>query len=162
MTKITLMITTLACVFFLGCQNSANEEDKSEDKATQLNPLDLPLNTMKYKFGGTQITLSNATYSVVAGSTHLGAPGPGQFIIIDTAAPLTPGAYNKASNPAYWLVHDDTNFQAHSSSAGNANIIFDITVTPTEIMGTFSGTTESTPNGGITTQITNGVFRITK
>lgn len=160
MKKILITLAAFSCAFFIGCQNTTDTstEDK-KDQTVQLNPLDLPLNTIKYKFGSEPITLSGSTFTVVGTSTLMGKPGPGQFIEADTAAALASGSYNKNSNPVYKLVHT-TQTAYNSSIAGAANITFNVTVTATEVMGTFSGTTESTT--GVTVQVTEGVFRITK
>ncbi len=159
MKKIFFILAALTCAFFIGCQNTT-EADGGKDSGKGQNPSDLPANTISFKFNGNQVTISNSVYTVGGGATVMGKELQGEYIQAATPTVLT-GTYDKNTNPKFSMFYAE-NGTAYLSDVGAANMTFNVTVTATEVTGTFSGTLRKNTAPNDILPVTDGTFRVTK
>lgn len=134
------------------CQNGGETANAAGDTKT---PTDFPANTMQFKLDGVQKTLSGIALTSNANEWFIGKQAEGRYILISPKAVLASGDFDNASNPPYALQFPDGG-NAYTSFA--TPLTFKITVTNTEITGTFSGHVKVT--GGPAIPVTEGRFRV--
>ncbi len=157
-----ILFAVLPLVALMNCQNtsdSAGNDGGGDQKVPGTN-------TMTFKLNGAIVTMSGIAYTKGNGESFIGKQGEGRYIQIPSVADLTSGNFDKDSNPGYFLQYSENTqgtLVTYVSGANDANTTFAVTVSATEISGTFSGVVRRVENGNVTlVNVTEGSFRVNK
>lgn len=151
-------MAAIPLLWTLNCQNNTDTGATTEERQSGGT---VAANTLTFKLNGAAVELIGIAHTKGTGESFIGKQADGSYINYGSATTAGEGTFtaDKNSAPAYVLQYVQGGV-SHTSDGGTANVTFSITVTATEISGTFSGTVRR--NDGTILPVSDGQFRVNK
>jgi hypothetical protein len=152
------MVALLPALLVLNCQNNSGDGSGTSDDAKT----PAGANSLSFKLNGNTVTLTGIAHTKGAGESFIGKQTQGSYILYTSETTPAVGTFaaDRNSVPAHYLQYNEGGNVFYDSGGQGANVSFNITVTATEITGTFSGNVRR--NDGVIIPLTDGQFLVNK